>query len=278
MPGCATSNIWSEASYYEYESSAVATGLEIYGENPSLLGKYGHPEVRISYTSAQKIMANTPMPSTPEGCIILKQFDDSARFLVGLESLLHATQRSNINSVKAVISHLDPKPGHGPNERYNLRLCVTLQPVNNDLLDETGKPKVDSSWISFLRGSPPQGVAQTAQYYMNNRLNTPLDSFLIPENSEKDTLYFLVGGPSGGGPSGSAQLVFDNECVVKENFLPLLRDETIPFTIQFVEGEEAMKYPLFARIVLTPFTVSFDIITSPIQLILIATAEYWMPR
>ena len=118
---------------------------------------------------------------------------------------------------------------------------------------------------------PPQGVAKNAQKYSKSRRYTPLDSFIIPENSEKDILYFLIGGPSGGGPSGIAQLVYNKECVVKDNFIPLLYDDKIPFTIQFVEGEKAKKFPLSARIFGTPFTVAFDVITFPIQALLVVT-------
>lgn len=271
MTSCATTKIWSEANYDVYETAAVATGLEIYGESPSLLNNYDSPEVRISFTAVKKEIENTSPPPSPEGCIILKRFDDSSRFLVGLESLLHATSRSKINSVKAVISHRGPQPGYGPAERYNLRIGLVLQPDYNDLFDETGKPQINSSWSPFLHGKPPQGVAQTAQKYSKDRLYTPLDTYIIPDNSEKDILYFLVGGPSGGGPSGSAQLAFKNECVIKDDFIPLLGDEKIPFTIQFVEGQKATEFPLGARIILTPFTVVFDVITSPIQALLILT-------
>ena len=116
---------------------------------------------------------------------------------------------------------------------------------------------------------PPQGAAKNAQKYSKSRRYTPLDSFIIPENSEKDILYFLIGGPSGGGPSGIAQLVYNKECVIKDNFIPLLQDDKIPFTIQFVEGEKAMEFPLGTRIILTPFSVAFDVITFPIQALLV---------
>ena len=266
LTGCATSKLWSDENYDIYESTAVATGLEIYAENPLVLSKYDSPEVRIKYTGVKNAVDNNSLPPYHDGCIVLERFADSSGFLVGLESLLNATPKSKINSVKAVISHRS----YDPAESYHLRLGLALQPVDNDLFDGIGKPKVNSSWSPILHG-PPQGVAQKAQKYSKSRRYTPLDSFIIPDNSEKDTLYFLIGGPSGGGPSGITQLVFNKECVIKDNFIPLLQNDKIPFTIQFVEGEKAKEFPLSARIFGTPFTVAFDVITFPIQALLVVT-------
>ena len=260
LTSCATTKLWSKANYDVYESAAIATGLEIYGESPPLLRKNDLPEVIISFTAAKNIIAKNSRLPSPEGCIIFKHLDDSLEFLVSLESLLHAIPRSKIMSVKAVISHRS----YRRSGEYNFRLGVALQPVDNDLFDSKvpGKPKVNSSWSPLLK-RPTQGVAQKAEKYSKSRRYTPLDSYIIPDNSEKDILYFLIGG------FAIAQLVSNNECVINDNFIPLLQDDKIPFTIQFVEGEKAMEFPLGPRIILTPFTVAFDVITFPIQALLV---------
>ncbi|MCI5121854.1 MAG: hypothetical protein D3908_11815 [Candidatus Electrothrix sp. AUS4] len=131
--------------------------------------------------------------------------------------------------------------------------------------------KMESIYYQFLHGSPADGYARTAQLSLEYRYSLPLDLFVITDNIEEDTLYLFFGGPSGGGPSGSAHLEFVNECGVKEDFIPLLGDDSIPFTIQFVEGERAMEYPLGVRIIMTPFTVAFDIVTFPVQALLVVT-------
>ena len=142
LTGCATSKLWSDENYDIYESTAVATGLEIYAENPLVLSKYDSPEVRIKYTGVKNAVDNNSLPPYHDGCIVLERFADSSGFLVGLESLLNATPKSKINSVKAVISHRS----YDPAESYHLRLGLALQPVDNDLFDGIGKPKVNSSW------------------------------------------------------------------------------------------------------------------------------------
>ena len=100
LSGCATSKLWSDENYDIYESTAVATGLEIYGENPLVLSKYDSPEVRIKYTAVKKEVDNNSLPPYHDGCIVLERFGDSSGFLVGLESILNATPSQKLIPLK----------------------------------------------------------------------------------------------------------------------------------------------------------------------------------
>lgn len=275
--GCATWSVWQNSPAWEYESIATATGKALSGESPTVLKNGSNPEIRVSYSDANRIRNSEQIPPRPAGCIVLKNTDDSLRLLAGLDSFLHSQPSASISSIKAVISHEHRLHNELSVYKYKIRLGLTLRDAP---FNRSTPQQINSSWTPLLRGRPAQGDIK--HYSPENahfdRLYAQLDSFIIDSN-DNTLSYFLVGGPSGGGPSGSTNLTFVDDCG-KPDYVTLLNNDNHPFAIQFVDAREIKKYkyPLPARILLTPFSVALDIVTSPVQLLLLATAEYWMPR
>ena len=273
--GCATSAVWSNRHAWKYEPIAVANGKELSGESPALLKSRSMPEIRLLYCGVKRISDSAQEPPQPTGCIVLKNTDDSLRLLGGLESFLRSQSGKNIASIKAVICHNHPLHERG-SSKYSFRLGLAFSDAT---FQRSTLQKIDSIWAPLLGGGPAQGqIKNYSSQNVNSVILTPLDSFII-DDKENTMSYFLVGGPSGGGPSGNTALMFVDECA-KTNFVTLLNNDNSPFTILFVDAREIKQYKnsLPARILLTAFSVPLDVVTFPVQLILMATSEYWFPR
>ncbi len=69
----------------------------------------------------------------------------------------------------------------------------------------------------------------------------------------------------------------DPDC---SGWAPLLPSGKAPMGIRiFVMSRETVyDHSLFLRLVGTPFAVAADLVTSPIQLVMVATVPYWMPK
>ena len=88
--------------------------------------------------------------------------------------------------------------------------------------------------------------------------------------------YFLLGGPSYGGPSGKTDLTFAKDCDVTD-FEPILQKDGVPFTVEFIEAREEKSYKnsKVIRVLLTVPAIAVDIVTSPLQLLAILTVPLW---
>lgn len=278
LSGCATISLWSDDNpKYNYELVATATGTEMVAESNDKVKEYAQPEITLSYTDTKYVNSNKNHPPTQSGCLVLTQLDDSLRLLSGLESFLRTPEGSNVYSVKAVINHDNFKQLRGAQE-YQFRLGLAFKTADDATLREKIIPMHDGIWAPLLKGRPVQG---SIKHYSEegskfNTVYAQLDSFII-DGTSNDMSYFLVGGPSGGGPSGMTSLTFKDDCTTPSH-ISLLPKNNLPFTILFVDKTAMRRFPLPVLIVLTPFSIAFNIVTSPVQLLMFATAEYWMPR
>jgi len=279
LSGCSTMIVWSSSPEWEYETVAIANGKELTAESPAQLKDRTLPEMRLMYADAKLIKEGANFPPAPSGCIIMKNLDDSLRLLSGLESFLRTPSSSTVCSIKAVVNKSNFMQERGF-RKYGLRLGLAFKTEDDGSLENKILQNRDGTWVPLLHGRPAQGTVKrhSSRDATFEKLYTPLDLFIIAGN-DIGLSYFLVGGPSGGGPSGMTELTFADDCAMPGN-ISLLSNNNAPFTIQFVEATEInkYKYSVPARILLTPISVAADIVTFPLQLILLATAEHWMPR
>ncbi len=268
--GCATHNVWESRNVWKPERTGTAEGIQIFVESPQVLKISRNPELRIRYTSGNKLMEGSQMPPFPEGCIILKKMDDSLRLLVGLDSFQRVSPILQVHSIKAVVRHEYPlvKRHTWP---FSLRLGLAFKPAEVPDVDTNLRmKKIDSAWAPLLKGREPDGMVRTSPHIAS-------DSIFFSDHPEEHMAYFLLGGPSPGGPSGKTDLTFAEDCDVTD-FEPLLHKGIgVPFTVEFIEAKEEKSYKnsKVFRALLTVPAIAVDIVTSPLQLLAILTVPLW---
>ena len=152
--------------------------------------------------------------------------DDSLRLLVGLDSFQRVSPILQVHSIKAVVRHEYPLVKRHP-WPFSLRLGLAFKPTEVPDFDSNLRiKKIDSSWSPLLKGREPDGTVRTSPHVAS-------DSIFFSDHPGEHMAYFLLGGPSYGGPSGKTDLTFAKDCDVTD-FEPILQKDGVPFTVRFL--------------------------------------------
>ena len=188
---------------------------------------------------------------------------------MGLDSFQRVSPILQVHSIKAVVRHEYPLVKRHP-WPFSLRLGLAFKPTEVPDFDSNLRiKKIDSSWSPLLKGREPDGTVRTSPHVAS-------DSIFFSDHPGEHMAYFLLGGPSHGGPSGKTDLTFAKDCDVTD-FEPILQKDGVPFTVEFIEAREEKSYKnsKVIRVLLTVPAIAVDIVTSPLQLLAILTVPLW---
>lgn len=260
LTGCATHEVWKSKPTIKNINKISATSELFYFSCKT--NKCKLPKFLIKY----KVISNnkyhdTTFPAYPEGYIMIENMDSSSCLYEGLNVLLKEPFESKVISITAKIrSVIRLNKKHHNNMRVDVNVKLPLNPQNYELLKNKNR---------FLYS------------FITKR------SHSMNENITEGTGFFLLGGPSGGGPSGRANIRFINDLdnisniSINDLWLPLIKNpNTYNFGIIFFEDTEQKIYykSKMERALLTPFAILLDVATSPFQMIAILSVPLWAPR
>lgn len=254
ITGCATSAVWKSWPYVKNEKKITAESDQIYYLHDERY-KYTGPRFYIPYRVINTEGASHKFPPYHDGYILINRMDSSYSLYKVLKVLLNEPFRSKIVALKLKIRE---------EERLNSKYYYTVR----------GDISVD---LPF-NPNDYQVLEKTPHFNYSFYTKKPVfDEEPVPDGKG----FFLLGGPSGGGPSGRADLKFTKGpdfVSTNDPWEPILSEDIkLKYTLEFLVDKEIKKYSKSntERIILTPFAVLFDTVTSPIQLLLVLSVPLW---
>ncbi len=255
ITGCATSEVWRSRPYVKNEKRIAAESDQIYCLHDGRY-KYAAPRFYIPYRVINTEGRSHKFPPYHDGYILISRMDSSDSLYKVLKVLLNEPFRSKIVALKLKVRE---------EERLNGKYFYT---VRSDIFVDLPFNPNDYQVLE-----------------KNNRFNyffytkkPVFDEEAVPDGKG----FFLLGGPSGGGPYGYAEIRFTKGpdfVSTNDPWEPILSDDIkLKYTLEFRVDKEIKKYSKSKteRIILTPFAVLIDMVTSPIQLLVVLTVPLWM--
>jgi hypothetical protein len=262
ITGCATSKVWETTKGIRNINMYPASSTHISTSND--ISRYNPPKFLIDYKSSSIYdHQKTSFPPYSEGYLLIERVDDAHRLYEGLKSLLNGPMEKQITSIDVRIESLTQLRGEKLN-RVRVDVNVIL-PLDQELKNI----KISDGRINC--------VLITKDNYRRYAPD-------IRDKISEGVGFFLLGGPSGGGPSGNAQIKFiENASMIPidNSWKPLLgKPNAYKVEISFYEDIETKIFckSTIERIFLTPFAIILDVATSPLQLIAVLTVPLWQPK
>jgi hypothetical protein len=259
LNGCATTELWRGEEGIRATESQWAEAEQIYlsysGEPERLRPKFCIP-YRLQQDNKLK-REKLSFPEITKGYILIKETDAYYPSMRGGSTLLDNqlellfSSSIDLKTIYLYVVKIDKRKRWGLSIVFNLPLKEGFVENKENRL----------RFIRKLQEVPPIPIGGGTE--------TVLPSDLIERIQEESAYYYPL-------CCYRAEAVFLKEFDTLK-WKAILPQEELPVSLKFylVEPERIYNNPLPVRIIVTPFSVAVDIITSPIQLVLFLTVPYW---